>query len=304
MSLKSKIYICIVVLGVLLLLWDEFFAKAPAPVAVLPQDFTEVTFTLKGKEVTLVDGIFVNSVTPDSASVSTIRYFGNDFAHDVDGDGDMDVVFLVTEDGGGSGTFFYVVGAIKEAEGYRGTQAMFLGDRIAPQSIDAGEGTQVVVNYADRALGEPMSTVPSVGKSMYLLYNSTTNDFGEVVQDFEGESNLPEADKTDLIVVTSPSSGATVTNPINVTGQARGIWYFEASFPLIVVDWDGRIIGEGYAQASDDWMTEDFVPFTGTVSYDLPEDTPYKRGALIFKKDNPSGLPQYDDALEIPILFE
>lgn len=304
MSIKSKIYIGIIIVGISLLLWDRFFARTPTPVAILPQDFTEVPFTIKGEEVTLVDGISVIPFAPGSASVSTIRYFGNDFTHDIDGDGDMDVVFLVTEEGGGSGTFFYVVGAIKEEEGYRGTQAMFLGDRVAPQSISAGDGTQVIVNYSDRAVGEPMSTAPSVGKSMHLLYNPVTNDFGEVVKDFEGESNLPEADKNDLIVVMAPSSGATVTNPINVAGQARGVWYFEASFPLIVVDWDGRIIGEGYAQASNDWMTEDFVPFTGSVSYDLPEDTPYKRGALIFKKDNPSGLPQYDDALEIPILFE
>ncbi len=51
-------------------------------------------------------------------------------------------------------------------------------------------------------------------------------------------------------------------------------------------------------------MTEDFVPFTGTISYDLPADTPYLRGAIIFKKDNPSGLPEHDDAIEIPIQFE
>jgi len=210
----------------------------------------------------------------------------------------------VTENSGGSGTFFYVVGAIKEEEGYRGTQAMLLGDRISPQSIEAAEGTQVVINYADRNPGEPMSTVPSVGKSMYVLYRSTTNDFGEVVQDFEGESNLPETDKSDLIVVTMPNAGAAVTNPIKIAGQARGTWFFEASFPLIVTNWDGLIIGQGYATADGDWMTEEFVPFTGAVSYDLPEDTPYKRGALIFRKDNPSGLPENDDALEIPILFE
>ena len=28
-----------------------------------------------------------------------------------------------------------------------------------------------------------------------------------------------------------------------------------------------------------------------------------KRGSLILKKDNPSGMPEHDDALEIPIFF-
>ena len=108
----------------------------------------------------------------------------------------------------------------------------------------------------------------------------------------------------DLIVIDSPKANETVHSPIMVTGRARGGWYFEATFPIVVVDWDGRIIGEGYATAEGDWMTNDFVPFTATVTYTLPPDTPYKRGALILQKSNPSGLPEHDDAREIPILFE
>jgi hypothetical protein len=285
-----------------MLLNEKYFGGVEEEVKF--QDFKDVTFTISGEQITLENGTYSAPVVASSATKRTVRYFGNEFAHDIDGDDDLDVVFLVTDDGGGSGTFFYVVGAIKETDGYRGTQAMFLGDRIAPQSTDAGPGTQVVVNYADRAPGEPMSAQPSVGKSMYILYNSESNDFGEVVQNFEGESNLPANDKANVINVTSPQPSATVTNPITVSGQARGTWFFEASFPLVVTDWDGRIIGEGFATADGDWMTEDFVPFMGTISYDLPADTPYKRGTLIFKKDNPSGLPEHDDALEIPILFE
>lgn len=109
--------------------------------------------------------------------------------------------------------------------------------------------------------------------------------------------------KRDLIVVDVPQAYATVTTPLQVTGKARGYWYFEASFPIIVTDWDGLIIGEGYATAEGDWMTEDFVPFTATVDFTLPPDTPYRRGTIIFKKDNPSGLPEHDDALEIPVQF-
>ncbi len=113
-----------------------------------------------------------------------------------------------------------------------------------------------------------------------------------------------ENEKSDLIRVASPRTQVAVGNPITVSGEARGYWFFEGSFPLIVVDWDGKIIGEGHATAVGDWMTESFVPFTGTVMYTLPEDTPYTRGAIIFRKDNPSGLPEHDDALEIPISFE
>lgn len=109
--------------------------------------------------------------------------------------------------------------------------------------------------------------------------------------------------KADLIVMESPTRDSTISSPVTITGKARGTWYFEASFPIVIVDWDGRIIGEGIAQAQSDWMTEDFVPFSATVSFDLPADTPYRRGAIILRKDNPSGLPEHDDALEVPVQF-
>ncbi len=110
--------------------------------------------------------------------------------------------------------------------------------------------------------------------------------------------------KRDLIVLDTPKPLATVASPITLTGKARGYWFFEASFPVVVVDWDGRIVGEGVATAEGDWMTEDFVPFRATVSYTIEPDTYSKKGAIILMRDNPSGLPENDDALEIPIVFE
>ncbi len=110
--------------------------------------------------------------------------------------------------------------------------------------------------------------------------------------------------KADVIQIATPAPGSVVTSPLSITGQARGYWFFEASFPIVVTDWDGLIIGEGYATAQGEWMTEEFVPFTAEVSFVLPAQTPYKNGTLILKKDNPSGLPEHDDALEIPVLFE
>lgn len=110
-----------------------------------------------------------------------------------------------------------------------------------------------------------------------------------------------ELDKADLIRLTAPRPGTVISSPLTVEGEARGTWFFEASFPVFVVDWDGRIIGQGIAQAQGDWMTQDFVPFSAEVEFETPT---YKNtGSLILKKDNPSGLPQNDDALEIPIVF-
>ncbi len=117
------------------------------------------------------------------------------------------------------------------------------------------------------------------------------------------EFSPEETPADDMIVVNAPREGAAVTSPISISGRARGNWFFEASAPVVVVNWDGLIIGEGYITAQGDWMTTEFVPFTGTISYTIDPNTPYDRGAIIFKKDNPSGLPEYDDAREIPITF-
>jgi hypothetical protein len=106
-----------------------------------------------------------------------------------------------------------------------------------------------------------------------------------------------------MIILDTPTEGSIVQSPITLTGKARGNWFFEASFPITIVNWDGLIIGEGYATAQNDWMTTEFVPFMATVNYLIDPSTPYNRGAIILKKDNPSGLPENDAAIEVPILF-
>lgn len=114
-------------------------------------------------------------------------------------------------------------------------------------------------------------------------------------------------EKENLIRVFSPRSGETVKSPLEIRGEARGFWFFEASFPVVLTDWDGRIIAEHYATAKEEWMTTEFVEFESRLEFTSPYrpgDPDFRRrGFLILRKDNPSGLPEHDDALEIPIFF-
>jgi len=71
---------------------------------------------------------------------------------------------------------------------------------------------------------------------------------------------------------------------------------------VVLTDWDGLIIAEGFAQAQGEWMTEDWVPFVATVEFDRPEYG--ERGSLILQKDNPSGLPEHDGAYEMTVYFK
>ncbi len=113
-----------------------------------------------------------------------------------------------------------------------------------------------------------------------------------------------EFEKTDIIRVDYPRPNQIVTSPLTVTGEARGTWFFEASFPVVLTNWDGLIIANGIAQAKGDWMTEEFVPFEAKLTFTLDEDIYSNKGTLILHKDNPSGMPQNDDALEIPVILD
>ena len=109
-------------------------------------------------------------------------------------------------------------------------------------------------------------------------------------------------DKSDLIKVETPATLALVTSPLQITGLARGSWFFEASFPIRLEDDKGNLIASGIATALGEWMTSEFVPFSATLNFTISSSTS-KNGKLILKKDNPSGLPEHDDALEIAVRF-
>lgn len=106
-------------------------------------------------------------------------------------------------------------------------------------------------------------------------------------------------EKQNLIKVTTSLAGA-LTSPLEITGEARGTWYFEASFPVRIYDANNVLLGFGIAQAQGDWMTENFVPFKATLSFTHPAT---EKGFLVLEKDNPSGLPEHADELRIPVHF-
>lgn len=130
------------------------------------------TYTIEGESIALVDGYFEKEIAPDSASKTIVQYFGNEAIGDISGDGIPDVVFLLTRTDGGSGTFYYAVAGIRTGDTYTGTNAVLLGDRIAPQSTEINKGV-AVVNYAVRSDGEAFSDQPSIGTTLRLSFDGT-----------------------------------------------------------------------------------------------------------------------------------
>ncbi|MCF6276861.1 MAG: GerMN domain-containing protein [Candidatus Magasanikbacteria bacterium] len=119
------------------------------------------------------------------------------------------------------------------------------------------------------------------------------------IQDIQ-EDNIEKEDDS-IISIFSPNVGSTISSPLEITGEARGYWFFEGDFPVSLEDSNGYVIATGFATAGGDWMTEEMVPFTSNLVYVTPMSN---NGVLVLTKDNPSGLPENDDELRIPIIFD
>lgn len=126
----------------------------------------DATYLIEDHPVQLVNGVSEINI-PDSASKQITRYFGNTASGDLNNDHYEDTVLLLTQNSGGSGTFYYVAVALLTRKGFQGTNAILLGDRIAPQTTEIRDG-KIIVNYADRNPEEPFSVQPSRGVSKYF----------------------------------------------------------------------------------------------------------------------------------------
>lgn len=146
---------------------------SPAPVAStntgeVEKDPLNTTYTIEGKEVRLVDGKAQNGST-------MTELFDSPITGDLTGDKVNDAGVILVVSGSGSGTFYYAAAAINNPTTYTyaGTNALFLGDRISPQTKSISNQVYTV-NYADRKEGEPMSATPSAAVSKYFKVNGTT----------------------------------------------------------------------------------------------------------------------------------
>lgn len=132
-----------------------------------------------------------------------------------------------------------------------------------------------------------------------------------------------EMELTDMIRVSSPRPNQYLTSPVIITGEARGTWFFEASAPVKLLDNTGKVIAQGVIRveptvshvpispknrlmkASDSaegsWMTTEFVPFKGELTFSNP---PSPKAKLVLEKDNPSGMPENAKQLTIPVYLK
>ena len=143
-------------------------------IKTLSNDPLNMSYTVENDVFVLTNGSGKATSSVDSSLIPSIMMFGTPTYSDQDGDGDIDAAVLLVKQSGGTGSFYYAALAINEGDKYVSTNALLLGDRIAPQTIEVHNG-KAVFNFADRKEDEPMATPPSEGKSVTINFNLQTN---------------------------------------------------------------------------------------------------------------------------------
>jgi hypothetical protein len=131
---------------------------------------TNLVVTIGDRTFRMSNGFATQQAVPGSATQDTVRVIGEPALGDVNRDGRPDAALLIENDPGGSGRFYYAVLAVNESGSYRATNALLIGDRIAPLTVDFLD-LRFVYNYLARRSGEPMTERPSVVKSLWIRFD-------------------------------------------------------------------------------------------------------------------------------------
>lgn len=104
----------------------------------------------------------------------------------------------------------------------------------------------------------------------------------------------------ELINITAPKPFQEVNTPLTVSGAALSSWYNNSEFQVVLADADYQILASNNAKAKQKDSTEEFIPFDVTLDFKYPI---HDRGYLILKRANPSGRPEKDRSVVIPVSF-
>ena len=123
--------------------------------------------------------------------------------------------------------------------------------------------------------------------------NSAPPEPDQITKDIITDSvkGMEEVAIEDLIQVESPQPESQISSPLQITGKARGTWFFEGDFPVRLYDLDGNEISVAIATAQGEWMTEEWVDFKASMEFEAPASG---TGVLVFEKSNPSDMRELD----------
>ena len=172
----KKLIIAILILVATVLL---FTMRGNSPTEIIPRtniggshpDPSNATFIFNDGEITLSNGKSEQAITPGSVFIEETILLDKLAYGDINIDGKEDTALLLARYGGGSGIFIYVAAFVSGPITYKGSDTVFIGDRIAPQNITISNGI-VTVDYLDREAGEAMAATPTIPKSMQFVFSN------------------------------------------------------------------------------------------------------------------------------------
>jgi hypothetical protein len=153
--------------------------SAPTAVPALTVDeLKNMTYTSAGlldlipkdnpiKTIKLVNGQFHLKIDPNSASETVVSYVQSAFG-DLNRDGLDDAAVILASNGGGSGTFIFLVGVINHNGKGQDMAAVQLGDRIKIDGLMIKDG-KIQVNYLKQGPNDPMCCPSQKTTSFYAL---------------------------------------------------------------------------------------------------------------------------------------
>lgn len=100
--------------------------------------------------------------------------------------------------------------------------------------------------------------------------------------------------------VSAPLVGARTKSPITVTGIAPNDWFFEASFPVTLVDENNQTLAQAPAQAQSDWTVQGPIQFKAELSFLVLQET---RATLVLQEDMP-GENATPREVRVPVVLE
>lgn len=185
---------------------------------------------------------------------------------------------------------------------YGGIFVHYAVQEFKTKCIDKETGREIAAKECDPMTGDVLKFYGEIASEAKESLNQT-------LQSLKLQQPSAEAPSAS-IRVENPQPGSAISSPLKITGRARGSWFFEAVAPVKLVTEDGEILGKSHIEAKENWMTTDFVPFEGSLSFELSKNEPpkntakEKRGYLLINRANASGKEEHAESLRIPVIIQ
>ncbi len=163
------------------------------------------------------------------------------------------------------------------------------------QCIDKETGKEVEMPECDPMKGDTVKRFGEVasGDKTRVRELLKKTEFQQPAQNTQHRNNVD----SEGIQISQPKPGSKITSPLEIKGEAKGTWFFEATFEVELLK-NGDLLADTFVRARSDWMTEDFVPFSAILIFQ-PEEA--GNAILKFKNSNPSGLPEHSKTYSLPV---